>query len=81
LGIILAAVYTLNMIRKIFFGELTAVTANAQDMKLNEKLVMGIIVILVFWFGVYPQALLNITDELSQVLVNKMEISHLLRKQ
>jgi NADH:ubiquinone oxidoreductase subunit 4 (subunit M) len=38
-------------------------------------------VILVFWFGVYPQALLNITDELSQALVDKMEISHLLRKQ
>ena len=81
LGIILAAVYTLNMIRKIFFGELTALTANAQDIKLNEKLVMGIIVILVFWFGVYPQALLNITDELSEVLLNKMEIGHLLRKQ
>jgi len=57
LGIILAAVYTLNMIRRIFYGEVNELTAVATDLKLNEKLALGIIVGLIFWMGVYPQVL------------------------
>jgi NADH-quinone oxidoreductase subunit M len=81
LGIILAAVYTLNMIRKVFYGETNAVTANTQDISLSAKLSMGVIVILIFWFGIYPQAMLNLTDEYVQTLMNKIDVSHLLRKQ
>ncbi len=81
LGIILAAVYTLNMIRRIFYGEVNELTAVATDLKLNEKLALGIIVGLIFWMGVYPQVLLDVTDNFSQELVNKIDISHLFRKQ
>jgi NADH-quinone oxidoreductase subunit M len=80
-GIILAAVYTLNMIRKVFYGETNAITANTQDISLSAKLAMGVIVILIFWFGVYPQAMLNLTEEYAQTLMNKIDVSHLLRKQ
>lgn len=72
LGIILAAIYTLNMIRKIFFGEATVATAAAYDLKLNEKLALGIIVILIFWMGVYPQTLLDIADKSSQDVVERV---------
>lgn len=80
LGIILAAVYTLNMIRKIFYGAENVHTGTVQDLQLNEKVALGIIVILIFWIGVYPQAMLNLTDEISQTIVNKIDISHLMRK-
>jgi len=80
LGIILAAVYTLNMIRKVFYGEVNTITAGATDLKLNEKLALGIIVVLIFWIGVYPQAILDITDSFSQALTDKIDISHLFRK-
>lgn len=80
LGIILAAVYTLNMIRKIFYGELNEVTTKATDLQLNEKLALGIIVLLICWIGIYPQAILNVTNEFSQDLVNKIDITHLFRK-
>lgn len=80
LGIILAAVYTLNMIRKVFYGEVNTITAAATDLKLNEKLALGIIVVLIFWMGVYPQAMLDLTDNFSQTLTERIDISHLFRK-
>src|SRR5258705_10679275 len=61
LSIILAAVYILNMIRKVFYGNTNSLTAVVQDIRLNEKVALGIIVLLIFWMGVYPQALLNVT--------------------
>ena len=65
IGIILSAVYTLNMIRKIFYGEKTAVMAPGQDLRLTEKLALFVIVILIFWFGIYPQDMLNLTEAVS----------------
>ena len=42
-SIILAAVYMLNMVRKVFFGNTNALTETATDIKFNEKLVLRII--------------------------------------
>lgn len=74
MGVILSAVYTLRMIRKIFYGEAnTAITA---DLSLNEKLALGVIVVLIFVLGVYPQLMLNVTHDFSNSLINKMNIIH-----
>jgi len=73
MGVILSAVYTLNMIRKIFYGEVNAVTARATDLRLNEKLALGIIVVLIFWTGIFPQPLLDMTKDVSNELVDKFD--------
>ena len=70
LSIILAAVYTLTMVQKVFFGPANERTANAVDIHLNEKLALAALVVLVFALGVYPQPLLNVTNEYSQSLIN-----------
>jgi NADH-quinone oxidoreductase subunit M len=70
LSIILAAVYTLTMIQKVFFGPTNERTVNATDIRFNEKLALSILVIIVFAFGIYPQPLLNITDGYSQAIIN-----------
>ena len=69
LSIILAAVYTLTMIQKVFFGPANERTVNAKDINLGEKLALSILVIMVFAFGVYPQPLLNITDGYAQSII------------
>jgi NADH-quinone oxidoreductase subunit M len=69
LSIILAAVYMLTMIQKVFFGPVNERTANATDIHFNEKLALSILVIMVFAFGVYPQPLLNITDGYAQSII------------
>ena len=74
ISIILSAVYTLNMIRKVFYGNTNELTEAAGDIRLPEKIGLGIIVVLIFCIGFYPQALLNVTNEISDVLLNKSNI-------
>ncbi|MBB1283579.1 NADH-quinone oxidoreductase subunit M [Flavisolibacter sp. BT320] len=70
LSIILAAVYTLTMIQKVFFGPVNERTANAVDIRLNEKLALSALVVIIFAFGVYPQPLLTITSEYTEAIIN-----------
>jgi NADH-quinone oxidoreductase subunit M len=63
LSIILAAVYTLNMIQKVFYGEANLVTGNMQEISFNQKLVLAVLVIFIFLFGVYPQPILDLTKD------------------
>jgi NADH-quinone oxidoreductase subunit M len=80
LCIILAAIYTLNMIRKIFYGDTVALTATVHDIRINEKLALGIIVALIFWMGVYPQPVLDITNDISDSILKVSDVRHLLKK-
>lgn len=78
--IILAAIYTLNMVRTIFYGDTGVLTATAQDINRNEKLALGAIVVLIFWMGVYPQPVLNITSDITDHILKISDVRHLLKK-
>ncbi|TMI85475.1 MAG: NADH-quinone oxidoreductase subunit M [Bacteroidetes bacterium] len=75
--IILAAVYMLNMIRKVFYGETNSLTAPGYSLKLNETLALSIIVVIVFMIGIYPRIFLNITEETSQFILRKASVGGL----
>ena len=74
LTIILGAVYILNMIRKVFYGNTNTLTATTSDIRLNEKLVLAVIVVLIFVLGVYPQPLLNLTDGFVDSILKEVNI-------
>jgi NADH-quinone oxidoreductase subunit M len=82
--IILAAVYTLNMVRKVLYGTESVAVASVKDIRLNEKIALGVIVIFIFWIGVYAQPWLNMTDDVSAKITNDIikrpEIIPYLRK-
>ena len=80
LCIILAAVYTLMLIRKAFYGETTALTASGKDIKLNEKLALSVIVIIIFVLGVYPKPVLDLTNDISDAILKQSDVLHLLKK-
>jgi NADH-quinone oxidoreductase subunit M len=63
LGIILAAIYTLNMIQKIFFGEVKESVMAFRDINHVQQLALGILTILIFAFGLFPQPLIDLTRE------------------
>jgi NADH-quinone oxidoreductase subunit M len=74
LTIILGAVYILNMIQKVFYGNTNTLTATTRDIRLNEKLVLGVIVVLIFVLGVYPQPLLNLTDGFVDSILKEVNV-------
>ncbi|HVK96581.1 MAG TPA: NADH-quinone oxidoreductase subunit M, partial [Flavisolibacter sp.] len=78
-SIILAAVYTLTMIQKVFFGTTNERTVNALDIHLNERIALVAIVLMIIVFGVYPQPLLNITDEFVKTLLSKTDVTLLMK--
>src|SRR5688572_2253769 len=76
ISIILAAIYTLNMVRKVFYGATNQLTAVAQDIKWNEKLGLAVITGLIFVLGIYPQYMLEWTEGLTNTMVLEFESLH-----
>jgi len=70
--IILSAIYTLNMIQRVFYGNTNTLTAEAKDVRLNEKMILGIIVIGIIIIGVYPKPILNITQDAVDSILSRM---------
>lgn len=62
-GLILAAIYALRIMQKIFYGGYTA-THKLPDYTLREKLTMVPLVVVILWLGVYPQPVLDTTAPL-----------------
>jgi len=67
-GIILGAVYTLNMIQKTTYGDKVSMVI-ARDMSVNELAGMAIIISLVLFLGVYPKPLLDLTSGIAAMMV------------
>lgn len=70
LSIILAATYTLVMVRKVFYGSLTPITQNITDSSKNEMFVLSVIVVAIFMMGVFPQPMINISKEAVASIIN-----------
>lgn len=62
LGVILSAIYTLNMIQKVFYGEVNDTTTTVTDIRWNQRLVLLVIGVIIFVTGVYPKLLVHITQ-------------------
>jgi NADH-quinone oxidoreductase subunit M len=70
LGIILSAAYALWLYRKIIFGRLKPTLAGMFDLDMREMLVLAPLVILTIVFGVYPNAVLDISQASVAALVD-----------
>jgi NADH-quinone oxidoreductase subunit M len=73
LSIILAAVYTLNMVQKVFYGELNTLTGAMKEIAFNEKLILALIVVAIFIMGIYPQPVIELTREAVSVLLTRFK--------
>jgi NADH-quinone oxidoreductase subunit M len=71
ISIILAAVYTLNMVQKIFYGNTTVATDGATDIALTSKIMLGVLVLVVIVLGVYPQPVFQLTNDSVQAALLK----------
>jgi NADH-quinone oxidoreductase subunit M len=71
LSIILSAVYTLNMVKNVFYGETVAATAGFSDINKVQVLALGILTALIFVVGVYPDPFFKLIHETVGLIVNK----------
>ena len=78
--IILGAVYTLRMIQKVIYGNTNELTETGTDIGYNEKLVLGIIVIMIIVAGVYPKPFLELTKETTELILKEANIIPVLAK-
>jgi NADH-quinone oxidoreductase subunit M len=72
ISIILSAVYTLNMLQKVLFGNTNTLTAGAHDIRFNEKLVLAILLIGIVVMGVYPKPMIEATRHAVDAIYSKM---------
>ena len=61
-GIVLSSAYMLRMIQYVFFGKPNELTRDAGPISGGQKLILGVIVVLVIGLGVYPEPVLNLTQ-------------------
>ncbi len=70
ISVILAAVYTLNMVQKVLYGDQSAATANATEISGNVQWTLSLLAIGIFLLGVYPQPIIDLTkDTIGAILV------------
>jgi NADH-quinone oxidoreductase subunit M len=76
-GVILAAVYLLYMVYKLFFGELTdPANANLADVNAREFVLMAPLVLLMLVMGFFPQPFLKQTAPATTFLLDTIEEKH-----
>lgn len=72
ISIILGAVYTLNMVQKVFYGQVTDHTMVARDISGNVRMVLVLVVLVIILLGVHPQPILDLTrDTVSATIAAK----------
>lgn len=80
LAVILSAVYTLRMGRKVFLGVTNELTEKATDITFHEKAALAIIVGAILIVGVYPQPFLDMMSGISDSILKSADAVHLLKK-
>ena len=65
-SIILAAIYTLNMVQKVAYGVVSEKINRMQSPNKNAQAVLIVLLVVVFFTGVYPQPLFNLTADTLQ---------------
>jgi NADH-quinone oxidoreductase subunit M len=60
-SIILAAVYTLNMVQKVFYGEASPFAASALLVTTKQKIVLTAVIIFIITLGLYSQPVFELT--------------------
>jgi NADH-quinone oxidoreductase subunit M len=71
ISIILSAIYTLNMVKNIFYGEVTGVVNTFPDINKIQIFMLTVISVLIFVLGVYPTPFFTMISETVGLILNK----------
>jgi NADH-quinone oxidoreductase subunit M len=73
-GIIFAAVYLLWMYQRVFFGQVVhEENLKLKDVNFREILVIGVLVVIAIWIGVYPAPLLSRMQPSLELILSRFQ--------
>jgi NADH-quinone oxidoreductase subunit M len=72
ISIILAAVYTLNMVKNVFYGNLNQITSSFREIRFYEKFVLSVIVVMIFLVGIYPAPMFDLVKVSTDVIMSRI---------
>jgi NADH-quinone oxidoreductase subunit M len=76
IGVILAAVYLLNMFQKLFLGEVDKEeNRKLLDMNAREIVTLVPLIVLIFWIGLYPSPFFNLMEASVTKLVESIQVA------
>ena len=73
ISIILAAVYTLWMVQKIFYGDAKDINLPKVILPNGTRLMLMILVVVILVFGMYPQPMINLTTDTVTKLIAQIK--------
>ncbi len=71
LTIILGAVYMLRMYKRVMLGTESNQVQSFPDLKWNESLALGLIVLVIIVMGVYPKPVMDLAEPALQIILNQ----------
>ncbi|MBS1731005.1 MAG: NADH-quinone oxidoreductase subunit M [Bacteroidetes bacterium] len=73
-SIILSAIYTLNMVQNIFYGNTLPATQDATDINRNARTAMILLAICILFLGFYPQPLIELLNSSVQSVLSGLNL-------
>jgi NADH-quinone oxidoreductase subunit M len=70
-SIILSAIYTLNMVKNVFYGEAAVVVNTFTDINKTQIVMLTVISLLIFVMGVYPTPYFSMISETVGLILNR----------
>ncbi len=74
ISIILSAVYTLNMIKHVFYGSTNALTEGFREIAVEQRVVLAVIVVMIFMVGVFPGPMFKLVELASDAVINRFSV-------
>jgi NADH-quinone oxidoreductase subunit M len=74
ISIILSAVYTLNMIKHVFYGSTNALTEGFREIGAEQRVILAVIVVMIFMVGVFPGPMFQLVEQVSDAVVNRFSV-------
>jgi NADH-quinone oxidoreductase subunit M len=73
ISIILSAVYTLNMIRHVFYGATKPVTEGFREITRDQRVILAVIVVAIFMMGVYPGPMFRLFEDATEFILKRIQ--------
>jgi NADH-quinone oxidoreductase subunit M len=71
-SIILSAVYMLNMIKHVFYGNSNPLTEGFREIGVDQRVILSVIVVLIFMVGIFPEPVFQLVEQASDVVIKKV---------